>query len=361
MPDRRRVLAGALAAAVAPAASWAEAGSPAYLAAAKVGADAYALFGLDADGRDRFRVALPARGHAAAAHPRAPQAVAFARRPGTYALVIDCRDGRVAARLAAPEGRHFQGHGAYSADGAVLYTSENAYDLGEGRIGLWSSREGYRRVGEVPSGGIGPHEILRLPGQDTLAVANGGILTHPDSGRAKLNIATMQPNLAYLTGEGALVETVELGRALAKNSIRHLAARPDGTVALALQWQGALTEAVPLLGLHRRGAAPRLLGLDGPAQLRLRGYAGSVAFSADGARVGVTAPRGGLAQIFDAATGDLAAEIARPDICGLAPRGAGFLATDGLGGVLALDGRRGAPEPLAARHDRAWDNHLVAL
>ncbi|GMG82370.1 DUF1513 domain-containing protein [Paralimibaculum aggregatum] len=359
MPDRRHVLLGGLALAAAPATGWAEAGNPAYLAAARVGPEAHALFGIDAAGRDVFRVPLPGRGHAAAAHPLRPEAVALARRPGTYALVLDCRSGRVAARLTAPRGRHFQGHGAFSRDGSRLYTSENAYDLGTGRIGIWDAAGGYRRLGEVPSGGIGPHELLRLPGSDVLAVANGGILTHPDSGRAKLNLASMRPSLAYLSGDGDLLEQVELPPGLARNSIRHLAARGDGLIGFAMQWQGALGEPVPLLGLHRRGEAPRLLGLEPARQLRLRGYAGSVAFSGDGTGIAITAPRGGRAHVFAAESGSLAAEILRGDICGIAAGPAGFLATDGLGGVSRLSGADAAP--LARHGDRNWDNHLVAL
>ncbi len=56
------------------------------------------------------------------------------------------------------------------------------------------------RAGEFASGGVGPHEIRRMPGSDVLVIANGGIATHPGSSRAKLNIPKMQPNLAYIEG-----------------------------------------------------------------------------------------------------------------------------------------------------------------
>ena len=55
-----------------------------------------------------------------------------------------------------------------------------------------------------------PHEILRFPGSDTLIVANGGIQTHPDTGRAKLNIERMLPNLSYLSPLGDVLEMVAL-------------------------------------------------------------------------------------------------------------------------------------------------------
>ena len=108
--------------------------------------------------------------------------MAFARRPGTFALVLDCAAGVVLRRLEAPGGRHFYGHGAFLEGGAILATTENAFETGEGRIGLWDAATGYARLGEIPSGGIGPHEAVRLPGIDTLGVANAGIRTHPASG-----------------------------------------------------------------------------------------------------------------------------------------------------------------------------------
>jgi hypothetical protein len=64
-----------------------------------------------------FQIPLPGRGHAAAIHPQKPQAVAFARRPGTFAVVTNCVTGQPSARLSAPAGRHFYGHGAFSRDG----------------------------------------------------------------------------------------------------------------------------------------------------------------------------------------------------------------------------------------------------
>lgn len=352
MTTRRGFLASLLASAALPRLSWADAGSPAYLAAAKEADGGYALFGLSRDGTDIFRIPLPGRGHAATAHPDAPEAVAFARRPGTFALVIDCVSGRVAHRLESPDGHHFYGHGAFVAGGEILCTTENHIESGEGRIGFWSRRDGYRRMGEISSGGIGPHEILALPG-DQLVVANGGILTHPDHGREKLNLDTMRPNLAY-AGMDGVSDLIDLGAELRQASIRHLAT--DGTlVAFAMQWQGDLPDPAPLLGLHRRGGSPILCSADLTEQLAMDGYAGSVAMSAG--VVGITSPRGGRVHLFGM-DGAFRGAVMRPDVCGLAPRGTALMATDGMGGVLALDGDRVAPLTLAGRH---WDNHLVSV
>lgn len=278
MTTRRHFLAGlAASAGLATTGSWAAAGAPDFLSAARFPDGSYQLAGLSRDGQILFTLPLPDRGHAAAAHPHRAEAVAFARRPGDFALVIDCITGRERARLTAPAGRHFYGHGVFTRDGARLYTTENAYEAGDGVIGVWDA-ETLERIGEFPSGGVGPHDMALLADEQTLVVANGGIETHPSSGRAKLNIPVMAPNLSFLGLDGTLLERIDLAPELHKNSIRHLAVGADGTVAFAMQWQGG-DEVVPLLGLHLRGKAPKLLapphGAPAPHE-RLRGQRGPV-------------------------------------------------------------------------------------
>ncbi len=348
---RRRGFMGALLAAGSlPALGWAAAGNPAWLAAAREPDGTYALFGIARDGSDLFRIPLPDRGHAAAAHPTAPEAVAFARRPGTFALVIDCSLGTVLHRLDAPEGRHFYGHGTFVEGGRVLATTENDIATGEGRLGLWSRAEGYRRIGEIASGGVGPHDILTLPG-DVLVIANGGILT---DGREKLNLDTMRPNLSYATVGGGVEETVELAADLNRLSIRHLA-HQDGTVAFAMQWEGEAADPVPLLGLHRRGRTPVLARAGLAEHMLMQGYAGSVAI-AEGL-VAITSPKGGLVHRFDL-DGAFLDSHDRTDVCGVAPNDGGMVLSDGLGGLLTLDASGLAP---LSKADRAWDNHMVRV
>lgn len=351
MANRRALLKGLAAAVVLPVRGWAAVGAPEWVAAAKLPDGSHALHGIDAAGGVTFAVPLPARGHAAAAHPYRAEVVAFARRPGTFGLVIDCRDGRVTQRLTPPEGRQFNGHGAFSADGRRLYTSEVVAEGSAGRVGVWDVRGGYARLGEWDSRGIGPHE-LRLLADGNLVVANGGIETDPTD-RTPLNLDRMQPNLAIFDADGAEVSIRAFGPELAQNSIRHLALLPDG-IAFAMQWQGNPGDGVPLLGIAP-GPAPleAHAAVDGFA---MKGYAGSIA--ATGGMIAITSPVGGVAMIHDAAGAHMAT-LQRADICGVAARdGDSFALTDGGGAVWAADpdGLR-----LLARHPLAWDNHLVRI
>jgi hypothetical protein len=286
--------------------------------------------------------------------------VAFARRPGTFALVIDCAEGEVVARLGTPEGRHFYGHGSFTADGGLLFTTENAIEEGTGRLGVWDARDGYRRIGEVETGGTGPHEVRLMPDGRRLAVANGGIETDPSSGRAELNLATMESGLAYVdAGSGALLEVLSLEPDLRLNSLRHIAAGRDGTLAVAMQWQGSELEHPPLLALHRPGAAAlELVAAPSEVQRLARNYAGSVAVSDDGRLAAFTAPRGGVMLVFDILSGAEVEVVPSADICGVAAGASGFACSTGAGLFLRHAGGDAGTVKLDGL---AFDNHLVRI
>lgn len=224
-----------------------------------------------------------------------------------------------------------------------------------GRIGLWDAGDGYRRIGEWDTGGIGPHEILAL-GPDRLVVANGGIVTDPTD-RTKLNLATMEPSLTLLSVDGVRLEQAAMPADLHQASIRHLAVTSAGRIAFATQWEGDPALAVPILGIWSPGEAPQLATAPEVELSAAAGYGGSVATAAG--LVAVTSPRGGCVQIFDG-DGRWRATHRRTDICGVAATAEGFVASDGLGRLwtLGLDGLA----PLEAQGAAlSWDNHIVAL
>jgi hypothetical protein len=357
MTTRRGFLFGAVAASVTPRLSWADAGNPAYLGAARDHSGAFALYGLDDAAQIVFRIDLPARGHAAAAHPIRPEAVAFARRPGVYALVIDCARGHVVHELQAPTGHHFMGHGVFVQDGDILVTTENNYADGAGCLGLWQRSKGYARIGEVDSHGIGPHDI-RVLSDGTLVIANGGIFTHPDhgQGRDKLNLDTMRPSLAYLTPDFALEEQHFLSDDLHHASIRHLAIADD-QVGFAMQWQGDPFDMPALVGLHMRGSDPVLLMAPLAEQMSMKGYASSIAFNGTGTELAITSSKGGRVHRFSS-QGAFLSSFTRSDVSGLAPKGKGYLASDGQGTLVSLGNDM---QVLNATSELAWDNHLVSL
>lgn len=357
MATRRSVLKGIMATGLLARASWADAGAPKYLSAGRRANGSYAVYGLSAQGDVQFEIPLPGRGHAAAAHPTSPIAVGFARRPGQFAIVLDCLMGSVRQWLAAPTNRHFYGHGAFSEDGSLLFTTENDFENAEGRIGVWDVFDGFRRIGEFASGGVGPHDIRLMPDGATLIVANGGIETHPDSSRAKLNLPTMEPNLSYISLTGDLQETAFLPRVLRKNSLRHLAVNDAGTLAIGAQWQGPRTDNVPLVFTHRAGRALDHVAALMNAEIGFEGYVGSVAFDASGASLAVTSPLGNRFAIYNLSNGSH--QVYRTeDVSGVAASERGVVATTGQGLFLSA-GSSGTREISSAPVQ--WDNHLIRL
>ncbi len=323
----------------------------------------YHLSGFSADGSLAFDLPLPARGHGIALHPDGTTLVQVARRPGRYLLVVDANSGEVLHELESAEGRHFCGHGLFSADGRTLYTTENDYEGKRGVIGVRDATRGYLQVGEFDSHGIGPHDLRLLSDQRTLVVANGGILTHPDTPRAKLNLDTMQPSLVYLDRrDGALLEQVAFPATEHQNSIRHLAVGADDTVCLVMQHQGPRSEHPPLIALHRRGEALQPCTIPDELHARMRNYCGSATVDPSGALFAVSSPRGGLVTYWSAKAGEFLGHTELADGCGIA---AGelpgeFILSSGRGDLVRHRIGGGADHAIVLDlPDARWDNHMV--
>jgi hypothetical protein len=308
------------------------------------------------------KAGLPARGHDVAINPVTREAIAFARRPGTFAVAYGRGGGRAPVAFSAPAGRHFYGHGVFSPDGRLLYTTENEIGGGAGRIGVWDVPGGYRRIGEFASHGLGPHDVNLLSDGLTLVVANGGLITHPDHGRRPLNLATMQPSLVYvdrLTGD--LVERHDLPASMAKRSLRHLDVGARDTVVFGCQFKGAKTEWADLIGFHRRGEPVSFLSGAPEVNRALRHYVSSVAVDRGGTVAGVTSSRGGEVVLVDLEKRGLIGVRRFADVSGVAagPAAGELIVTSGGGDVAELASGAGLVAPGHAPW--AWDNHAVAL
>ena len=325
-----------------------------FVACARKADGAFAAAVLDDAGAVSSVLPLPGRGHGAAIAPDGKRVVVFGRRSADFMVAFSMDAPEDAVQLTARAGRHYYGHGCFSSDGEYLFAAENAYDDARGVIGVYDAADNYKRLGEFSSGGVGPHEIILLRDGRTLAVANGGIETHPDFPRRKLNIADMAPNLSYLDAEtGALLERAAAPAALHKLSLRHLTQTNDGAVWVGGQYEGPPERRAPLIGVHRRGNAMAFITEPSPTAA-LRNYVGSIASSADGAFAAVASPRGGVLQIWRAADRRFVVQYALADVCGVSGGQSGFTASDGAGRLWRNN------ELLAEETGWSWDNHIVA-
>lgn len=321
---------------------------------------------LDASGQLRFSTPLPGRGHGVALSPDKRTAVAVARRPGQYLIVLDTQTGHFLHQIESDANRHFYGHGVFSPNGRWLFTTENDFEAGQGLIGVRDATQNFELVRSMPAHGIGPHELALLSDGKTLVVANGGIQTHPDSGRAKLNLDTMQPALTYIDAEsGALLAQHQLKPEWHQNSIRHLAVTPDDQVCFVMQYQGNRTETPPLIGLHRLGEPLKLLQAPAAIHQRMRNYCGSVTIDTSGETFAVSSPRGGVISFWRTATGDFLGHLDVPDGCGIATGAAAneFWISSGLGSMLRYRLQQGTvhTSTFPNRNDMRWDNHMIHI
>lgn len=361
--DRRQFLIGSGAVIAAPVAGTASARqSGVYLSSARTGAGRHAAVLFDADGEVHWKVELPDRGHGGAFRKDTADVVVFARRPGTFAFVIDCTSGQVDTVISAPANRHFYGHGIYSGDGRLLFTTENDFAEGRGVVGVWDASDGYGRVAEFDAGGVGPHDIALMPGGKVLAIANGGILTSPETGRQKLNIADMKPNLAFIdAADGKPVTIHALPVELHKLSIRHMAVAASGAIVIAMQYEGSGEDRVPLVCRYQAGRLHLMTAPD-HVTAQMKNYCGSVALDGAGHTACVTAPRGNLSTFWSVADGTYLASAGIVDGCGVSAAtesngdfmissGTGRLVTAGPSSMIAIS------QPAANK--LIWDNHIA--
>ncbi len=303
---------------------------------------------------------LPMRGHDITINPVSGTCVAFARRPGNFAVAFSLSDKRAPITFHAPTDRHLYGHGVFARDGHLLYTTENDFEQGKGAIGVWDATSGFQRVGELPAHGIGPHDVNLLSDGRTLVIANGGIQTHPDYGRRPLNLATMAPSLVYIDRTtGDLLDRQVLPRNMSKVSIRHLDVGIRDTVIFGCQFKGARARLVDLVGFHQRGKRIRYLPKSTDLHRALRHYVSSIAVDRSGKFCAVTSSRGQHCVVIDVERQSVVAMHPLTDVSGIAPtsRNGQFVTASGTG-HLALAGPRQISLASAVA-PWSWDNHIV--
>ncbi|WP_299345766.1 DUF1513 domain-containing protein [uncultured Maritalea sp.] len=299
---------------------------------------------------------LPSRGHDVVQCPNSGNILVFARRPGLFAALF-VHNGRPIGQVDAVAGRHFYGHGVFSPDGKFFYATENDFDGARGIIGVYLiGAQQIERIGEFYSNGIGPHDIQLSVDNQYLIVANGGIETHPDFSRTKLNLATMKPNVSWLSvKDGSVAASFEPPLAWHKLSLRHMATADGRVVWVGGQLQEEAKSDVPLLAKLSLDGGIEFLNIERDLQRDLRGYVGSVETSADGEHICVSSPKGNRAMVFDR-YGNVQQVQVLSDVCALAAApGFGFQFGTGSGSFGAIGQ---IPDEIDGLH---FDNHMIRL
>ncbi|MBL1270962.1 MAG: hypothetical protein ACI92B_002353 [Marinobacter maritimus] len=308
------------------------------------------------DGTMLWKSPVQTRCHSGCNRPGTAEVLFFERRPGWAFYVLNSKTGEKFHRIEAAEGEHFVGHGVFSADGRFLYAPVNRYEPGEGIIAVYDSHMQYQRVDTFELDGTGPHQITLHPDGQTLIVGLGGILTHPDYDRIKLNLDTMEPALVLMDRHsgGVLARFQPSHHQL---STRHVDVAPDGTIYAAYQYQGPAHELPPLVARYRNGRYEEISFGESVHQ-ELGNYIASIVAHPENDLVAIASPVGGTALIFNSRTSAVIEKVAIADCAGVeALAGGDFLVSSGRGKLVRMGKNKPAAE--IARMSVRWDHHLV--
>lgn len=363
-------LAGLGACVLAPGAAFATAGDRVYLAAAWEHRGSFHIGVLSThEGAGQAlqvhaTLEVPTRAHGLCVLPDG-SVLATARRPGDWLVRWRPGAGGEPQWLWQDGERSFNGHVLASTDGQRLYTTETDAETGASWVVVRDART-LATTAAWPTHGIDAHELVwdtwgNNGGAPTLIVANGGVPTAPETGRAKRDLGAMDSSLVRLDAHtGRLLGQWRLLDP--RLSLRHLAWSPDGTLlGIALQAEhddAAIKNAAPVLALFD-GSALRGVAAPEPIALRLCGYGGSMAATPTG--WAVSCPRAHGIATFSL-QGDWQGLVPLPEVCPLAVRSGALWA----GGLASSLQNAQAVAPLAHPHGAGLqgarlDNHWVVL
>jgi hypothetical protein len=282
------------------------------------------------------RVGLTATGflpHGIALDPLDANRVVVCEKIGPGCCEIDLASGRLTRTIAPQEDRWFYGHGAFSPDGRLLYTTETVNSRESGVIGVRDART-LAYLGEFPTFGENPHDCRLSADGRTLVVTNGG-------GRRG---TPMRPCVTYVDVEARrLLDKVEPDDE--RVNAGHLALSDEGVlVVVSAPRKGMRETDLGGVSLRRARGPLHVASEPGPVVQRMVGEALSVEIHEPTGVAAVTHPFGEMVTFWSLAEQKLLTTLELPRARGLA------LSRDGRHFVLSY----GATADLDRIDPRTW-------
>jgi hypothetical protein len=249
----------------------------------------------------------------------ATRVVAF-EKIGPGAAEIDLASGRVTRGIRPAEGRWFYGHGAFSPDGKILYSTETVNARESGVIGMRDAKT-LAYLGEFPTFGENPHDCHLIEDGTVLVVTNGGGALGTD----------MRPCVTYVeVGSRRLLEKLDLRSERFNTGHLSLGAE-DALVVVSAPRKGLTEQDLGAVSLRR--GKERLRTMTQPADIaaRMHGEALSVEIHEPSGVAAVTHPNGGMVTFWSLAELKLlkVLELPRPRGLALTRDGSQFILSYG--------------------------------
>lgn len=256
-----------------------------------------AMVDLDAEEPKARLLAMRFLAHGVCIDPQHPDRAVVFEKKGPGACYVDLRAIRVIAPIPTPAERHFYGHGAYSADGTLLYATESYLDDDFRGALVVRDAKTFAELGTVPTFGAAPHDCMLLDDGRTMVVTNGG---GPLRGGAR-------PSVTYVdvTAE-KLLEKVELKAG--RFNAGHIAMTSRGDFALVSAPREGLPPRSPRLGaVSLKPAGKPIETVSKPKAIceRMKGETLSVLIDERDGTVIATHPEGDMVTMWQLETGKL--------------------------------------------------------
>lgn len=158
--------------------------------------------------------------HGVIKNPNANHKILVFEKKGEGGAEIDLKDNKLTTRIKPSKGCAFYGHGAYSADGKLVYATEYDEQTYVGKMTVRDADD-FSVVGEFPTHGEWPHDCQFIDEGKTVAVTNGG--GNIEGGAV--------PNVSYIeVSTGELIEKIEFNSELINAG--HLIISPNGDLGV---------------------------------------------------------------------------------------------------------------------------------
>ena len=267
-----------------------------------------ALLDLDAPEPRVETLELAFMAHGVVVDPHDPQRVVLFEKRGRGACEVHLAAREVVRPIETAAGREFYGHGAFSPDGTLLYSTETQVD--DGYRGLVAVRDArtFEPLGEFPSHGLAPHDCALRDGGKTMVITNGG-------GRHE---GTEPGCVTYVdVASERLIEKLEFAPAV--YSAGHLALTARGDLAVssaAREWMPK--ETLGAASFRTKGGRFRTMTEPPELTTRMLGESLSLAIHEPSATVGITNPAGHLVTFWDLGRSSLLGSLDLPYPRGIA-------------------------------------------
>jgi len=204
---------------------------------------------------------------------------------------IDLRTRQVTRVIPPTEGRRFYGHGAFSADGRLLYTTETVNSEERGVIGVRDAAT-LQYLGEFPTFGENPHDCHLIEDGKVLLVTNGGGAVD----------TPMRPCVTWVeVASQRLLDKQEL--ASERFNTGHLCLSPsEGLIVVSAPRKGLTEKDLGAVSIRRGEASLRTMGEPADIASRMLGEALSVAIHEPTGIAAVTHPGGTMVTFWSMRT-----------------------------------------------------------